>query len=324
MGGRIGWLDTARAIGIVAVVIGHVTSDPVIRAAMYHFHMPLFFMLSGMVFTPAAASDVVRRRGRSLLIPYVAWLLLLIVADVLIAKMTGHATYLPWDRPIAAVARAILGGTYLVGSFGVFWFVTCLFIVQIAANVILHWGDRAVVVAAVALFVMAHLMLHWPSPWGVISVPLSLFFFLAGILYRRHEVMLGKKALILSIGAALPAMASAPPDLKIADYGTPVISIVGALGMCHLIFIIARRAPASALFTSLGQASIVIMYLHLTIFYALRDRVPEALIILLATAIPVVVWIVLRQHRWTRALLLGDGFERGVATRLSQKQPATP
>ena len=141
MGERIGWLDTARAIGIVAVVAGHVTTDRAIWAAMFHFHMPLFFMLSGMTFSPAPPHVVAARRARTLLVPYAAWLVLVALGDIAIAAATGHPTYLPWDRPIAAVARALLGGTYLVGPFGIFWFVTCLFLVQIAAGAILRRPD---------------------------------------------------------------------------------------------------------------------------------------------------------------------------------------
>ncbi|WP_085808218.1 acyltransferase family protein [Sphingomonas sp. TZW2008] len=95
MGERIGWLDNARAIGIVAVVIGHVTRDSATWAAMFHFHLPLFFMASGMVFTPRPWRETARRQAGTLIVPYVLWLVLVAVIDVAIAAALGHRTYLP-------------------------------------------------------------------------------------------------------------------------------------------------------------------------------------------------------------------------------------
>ena len=125
------------------------------------------------------------------------------------------------------------------------------------------------------LFVAVHLMRHWPSPWGVIGLPLGLFFFLAGALYRRHVARLGWPLTVAALATAALAFVSAPLDVKVADYGTPILSIVAALGLCHLVFVFAQRLPPSRIVAALGQASLVVMYLHLTILYALRDRLPE-------------------------------------------------
>ncbi|MCF2657191.1 acyltransferase family protein [Lacrimispora saccharolytica] len=48
---RINWIDTAKGIGIVLVVIGHTRFFPkAIIDMIFTFHMPLFFFLSGYVF----------------------------------------------------------------------------------------------------------------------------------------------------------------------------------------------------------------------------------------------------------------------------------
>jgi fucose 4-O-acetylase-like acetyltransferase len=313
MGERIGWLDNARAIGIVAVVAGHVTRDPAVWAALFHFHLPLFFMASGMVFTPRPWRETARRQAHALLVPYVAWLMIVAVSDLGIAAILGHRTYLPWDRPLAAIARLVLGGTYLVGPFGIFWFVTCLYLVQLVGGIVLRRGERVVWIAAFAALAIAHAMRHWPSPWGVIGVPLGLFFFLAGALYRRHRARLDGRATLLAIGAAGLVPVTAPLDIKIADFGTPLASSIAAIGLCHLIFVVARRVPAAPL-ASIGRASLVIMYSHLTIVYALRESVSDGAIAVLAVALPIGLWWLLRRSATPARLLLGVSRPKAAPT----------
>ena len=52
---RIEWIDIAKGIGIILVVIGHNFSDGeniiYLRKWIYSFHMPLFFLLSGILFS---------------------------------------------------------------------------------------------------------------------------------------------------------------------------------------------------------------------------------------------------------------------------------
>lgn len=39
---RIGWVDTAKGIGLLLVIIGHLPI-PLVPVWIYTFHMPLFF-----------------------------------------------------------------------------------------------------------------------------------------------------------------------------------------------------------------------------------------------------------------------------------------
>ena len=61
MASRIKSIDIAKGIGILLVVLGQsVASDSCVKAYIYSFHMPLFFVLAGMVVRPLSES------GRSL------------------------------------------------------------------------------------------------------------------------------------------------------------------------------------------------------------------------------------------------------------------
>ena len=47
---RIEWIDTAKGIGLICVILGHMRV-PYLSTWIYTFHMPLFFFLSGAVFS---------------------------------------------------------------------------------------------------------------------------------------------------------------------------------------------------------------------------------------------------------------------------------
>ncbi len=72
---RIDWIDCARGIGILLVMVGHGV-DGLLRALIFSFHMPLFFILSGRTFRPSkdgrAWQRNVKRGARQLLIPLAA------------------------------------------------------------------------------------------------------------------------------------------------------------------------------------------------------------------------------------------------------------
>ena len=72
---RLPFIDAAKGIGILLVVLGHSPGLPPFGVVLiYSFHMPLFFFISGFVQTATRsatpAGEVIRRNARSLLIPY--------------------------------------------------------------------------------------------------------------------------------------------------------------------------------------------------------------------------------------------------------------
>lgn len=76
MRNRIEWLDIAKGICIVLVVLGHeLTWDESLRYLIYAFHIPMFFVLSGMTAfvtreTEKSFNVFLKRNVNGLLKPY--------------------------------------------------------------------------------------------------------------------------------------------------------------------------------------------------------------------------------------------------------------
>ena len=85
---RIKYLDIAKGILILFMLVGHVWDDGPVHRFIYAFHMPAFFLLSGLLFRFSSVGQrplwrVILRKARALLIPYFCFELYGILVQVL-------------------------------------------------------------------------------------------------------------------------------------------------------------------------------------------------------------------------------------------------
>lgn len=70
---RKDYIDVAKGIGILLVVTGHLVCPDNLHNYIYSFHMPLFFILSGMLISyrnKIASKDTIKRLFYQLMVPY--------------------------------------------------------------------------------------------------------------------------------------------------------------------------------------------------------------------------------------------------------------
>ena len=77
------YISTAKAFGIIFMVMGHSGCPTFLHNIIYAFHMPLFFFCSGFLFTSPKTKNIVkkniRKKIKGLYIPYVKWSLIFLV-----------------------------------------------------------------------------------------------------------------------------------------------------------------------------------------------------------------------------------------------------
>lgn len=85
---RISYLDVAKGIGIILVVMGHTgfLKDAVSKY-IFSFHMPLFFVISGMLINLKHEEnkdfgETIRKKAKALLIPYVSFSVIYIIISL--------------------------------------------------------------------------------------------------------------------------------------------------------------------------------------------------------------------------------------------------
>lgn len=67
---RIKWVDLAKGVAIILVILGHGSWNTTVDIFIYSFHMPLLFILSGVTFKEKSGWISVKRDVCRLIIPY--------------------------------------------------------------------------------------------------------------------------------------------------------------------------------------------------------------------------------------------------------------
>lgn len=79
---RIEWIDFAKGIGIIMVVLGHCFDGKHFHVAViYSTHMPLFFFLAGLCFKPEkyTLKELAQKRAKQLLIPLISFTVIITI-----------------------------------------------------------------------------------------------------------------------------------------------------------------------------------------------------------------------------------------------------
>ncbi len=304
---RLDWVDVARGIGIIAVVIGHAWTSGPLRDAMYSFHMPLFFLLSGILSRPHPSGPFLRRQLATQMRPYAAFLLLIIFADQVIEWAKGGLPiFHNWPHDLTPI---LLGGTWLRGPFTIFWFVPCLMIARILFNMLSQRLpeplDREWAAVLIPTLALAYGIgwLTQMSPLGLLSVPMAIVLLWVGAIWPRIR---WHNAMILPLGAlSVVGLSGLVPTLnmKVADYGLPLLSIGAGIATSLLIFRFAALIAGFRPLVWVGRASLVIMYLHVAVIHYLSPWLDPLWLAILALALPMAFWQLLRSTPLRRIFL---------------------
>ena len=289
---RIEYLDIARGIGILLVVLGH--NDFGALSAFFHqviysFHVPLFFFLSGYFLnTSIPFLEYLMKRFHSILKPFLFTILLIYFASVSFERM-GFQT------AITRIVKSFYGSvTYI--TWDQMWFLPNLFVVSLYAFVFVrlasrlpnNWSRWAVLLGTLAL---AYPVIHAFNPLSIslfgkeyelFGLPFSLdlvflsgFFFLAGNEVRQFtsEESFDNPLLLAGTGTGLLLLNYFFPyrtDIAIRVYESfPVNTAEAFLGIFFVIVlsrqIEVRTRSLASILRYVGNISLIILLFHVPI-----------------------------------------------------------
>lgn len=208
---RKDYLDYAKGIGAMLVIFGHMTTYPrVIRSAIYSFHMPLFFVITGILFfyNPVNTDfkNFTKAKFNRIIIPGIFFELLMWLWIVVKNTLEYELTNIQLMKRFLGIFLQI-GYSDFSGSL---WFFFTYFIAVLLLYFILKIHRRYYLPIAVGLIGISYILAYsYPQmylPWHLEIVPACMGYVLSGNLMAQMMIKIfnsEKCTKLLGGGAAL-------------------------------------------------------------------------------------------------------------------------
>ena len=183
-----------KAFGIILVVMGHVfhDSDSIVSHFIYAFHMPLFFLLSG-VFSDydkkIALPSLLKKRWKSMLKPYLFFYIITFLYWVIIERnmrASAGGVDAEWFMPLLGLLWQSMDWNMFAHN-NPLWFVPCLMSVTVIAWCVSYLDRKSWYIAVVFSLVMYCLLCYSNVhlPWELNIALLAFGFFYCGKLVKN-------------------------------------------------------------------------------------------------------------------------------------------
>lgn len=276
-------LDAAKGWGILLVVLGHASSPEWATTVIYSFHMPLFFIISGLLW-----KDRVQPSGvfKSLMWPFywgslITWPLW--VFKVLIVK----SDMVPlWGPLLATIYGGNLFGYFVHNT--ALWFLPSLFVMYMIIWLLTHFFRSRQSLSAILFGLGWIVLLASPFMRLLCELPLSIgqgmvggMFFAVGLtipnmpLYRLKEENGGIAKwfiyVVVFIFFSLTAGINGRVDLFSMQFGAPLLYFInGLLGSALLLVLCRQPVFQWEPICMIGEHSLQVLIFHQPVFWILR------------------------------------------------------
>lgn len=239
---RVVFLDVAKAIGIFLVVLGHAYPPSGVVKLIYAFHMPLFFFISGYLFSfdkYPSAGRFFKTKALHLLVPYFFLNVISYLFWLLVSRNFGidNAISVPVYKPLIGMLYGNGIDDFLHHCVPL-WFLICLFVVECLFYVAFK-NVRYKLLLLVAFAVIGYLDHYFKIvrlPWSINIAFTAIVFYGAGNLFKNYlnkllatkTWLLAASALVLIAVMGLIATRNGVPDMNGRIYNNYLFFIVGA------------------------------------------------------------------------------------------------
>lgn len=285
---RVEWIDFAKGIGILIVIIAHLAivdaRGNVVRGLAFSFHMPLFFILSGMTFRCSADIDAFAKRSRRAAKHLLTPVIFVFALSILLANLKHPDLWRSLDYWKRTVYSLIVGSgvkeTFYdvqVPALGIPWFFLALFFGRTLFDYLhLKFADSKLayqcwIVSAIGVLLGRDNYLPLSLDIALAIVP----FFLVGYWLSRHDIwnrpvrlMLASLAVwLLTLRLQFPNL-SQWTYLELACRRYPLYpicyltAVAGTLFICALSQLMMKLGRIVAPIVYLGRNSMYMLIVH--------------------------------------------------------------
>ena len=173
---RIQWIDIAKAIAIILMVLGHSRIPNSLHNFIYSFHMPLFFFLSGWTTSWEKDSIIafIYKKINSLIIPFILYSIVVILI-------------------LPNIDKSVTLGSFICNGWQGYalWFIPVLFLSTIVYKLICAIKNMGIKIAVLLIFILTGCALSYYDillPWSLSSVPFAVLCVAIGHYIKRYDL----------------------------------------------------------------------------------------------------------------------------------------
>ena len=279
MKNRVKYIDIARGIAILCIILGHL-GNATINRIVYTFHVPIFFLITGYFMSDKMSTrEFCQKRIRTLILPYVYTCILMILFSFLKGLLSGNAisNIIKWT--VASLYGA--GDTYTkpfyINGIGAIWFLLASFWASVWFKIILSLEEKKRLFSVVALFLAGYYSAKfiW-LPLSIQAGCCAVSYIYVGYMYKK--VKIEKIKIMSEVRRAINLLALVVwldfiKNFKSfwmvhCDFGRGIMDILGCLCGCYVIIKIAKliqnkTSTIGDFFAYIGEYSIFILCIHL-------------------------------------------------------------
>ena len=290
--GRINYLDSAKGIGIILVCVGHAITNArasidsdysVLLQFISQFHMPLFFLLGGMVFSDKYVVNPIKsswKKFKAYYIPFVVYNMIF----VLLHNVMYEMYIFPDKYDIKMFIRTTVNvlTMHIQEICGAMWFLRCLLTIvllfiwiRFISGKVAHGKYQepitAIIVVALAVFSQTSVC---PTFFKINLALYNMIFYYIGYLIRKYDfsrLIKKYKWILLVLGLGVNVCVAMRFTYAIGGYSGGYINIlrfvVQIMGSIMILALVQWKPVSdSKLLIALGRKSLDIMALHFVCF----------------------------------------------------------
>lgn len=286
---RIVWIDQLRAVAFIFVILGHMSMDSTPKSWIYSFHMPLFFMISGLslnidkLYKTDFKKFFINQFQRTI-IPYF-WIQLVCLFSLCVLNAVTNRKAVP----VGAYLKGIFVANGLIMPYpsAAMYFIIVLFLCQLCLWGIVRLSKKnyAVMTGMCVVFSSLSLITEGKAmPWRINIVPAAVLMIFTGRLlmnfYLEHKDKLQKLGavaytsivlLLFALGAILWKY-NGRLSMAGNKYGQSFpFALASAVFTSVAISLIVMKLPKMKLLTTVGQNTLFYMGFH-RLFISLFER----------------------------------------------------
>lgn len=181
---RIEWIDLCKGIGILSMICGHIGLPYFADKYIHAWNMPIFFILSGYLYKQYKNKEIMLKKSKSLLIPYISFALILYVCSCIKNILVNDTDLV--KQFIDIFTYNTMGDLPFGNSI---WFLTCIFFVEVIFNFLKNFSKNEKILAGFILLICTagYLLSIYNIRfiWGIDSALISIGFYYVGYMIKK-------------------------------------------------------------------------------------------------------------------------------------------